>query len=132
MTLALVTPIRLLAFLPSLFWLALTAITVLSLIPSAVVPDPLQFWDKAQHTLAFALLTVLGGLSYPRHLKVVVLSLLIYGGLIELAQANLTTTRFGDVIDWVADALGIAAGTALHAVWLYKLSPQAVPPDRQP
>ncbi len=124
--------VRLLGFVPGLFWLALTAITVPSLIPSTVVPGPLQFWDKAQHALAFALLTVLGCLSYQRHLKVVVSSLLVYGGLIELAQATLTTTRFGDVIDWVADAIGIAAGTALHAVWLYKLSPQAVPPDRQP
>ena len=99
--------------------MALAAVTILSLIPGTAVPGPLQFWDKAQHALAFALLTVLGGLSYPRHLKMVVLSLLVYGALIELAQATLTTTRFGDVIDWVADAIGVAAGTVLH---IYGLS----------
>jgi len=124
--------IRLLAFAPSLFWTALAIVTILSLIPGTAVPGPLQFWDKAQHAMAFALLTVLGCLSYPRHLKILVLSLLVYGGLIELVQATLTTTRFGDVIDWVADAIGIAAGAALHTLWLYKLSPQVVPPDRQP
>lgn len=124
--------IRLLAFAPGLFWLALTAIAVLSLMPSTVVPGPLQFWDKAQHALAFALLTVLGSLSCPRQLKVLVLSMLVYGALIEVAQETLTTTRFGDVIDWVADAIGVAAGAAMHTAWLYKLSPQVVPPDRQP
>lgn len=95
--------------------MALAAVTILSLIPGTAVPGPLQFWDKAQHALAFALLTVLGFLSYPRHLKVLVLSLLAYGGLIELAQATLTTTRFGDVVDWVADAIGVATGIAIQS-----------------
>ena len=130
--LALMPVSRILSLAPYLFWLALTAITVLSLIPSNVVPGPLQFWDKAQHALAFCLLTILGGPSYPRHLKMVVVSLLVYGGLIEVAQSTLTTTRFGDAIDWVADAIGVAAGTVLHATLLYKLTPQtASPPDRQ-
>jgi VanZ family protein len=42
----------------------------------------------------------------------------LYGGLIEIAQNHLTTSRRGDWIDWGADLAGLAAG-----IWLVRHLP---------
>jgi VanZ family protein len=99
----------------SLFWLALLALTVLSLMPTGLLPSQVfSLWDKAQHAIGFAVLALLGLAAYP-HLKTrLPLWLLAHGGLIELAQAA-TGWRYGDPVDWLADAIGIAVGVAL---WL--------------
>lgn len=97
----------------ALFWLALLALTVLSLMPTGLLPSQVfSLWDKAQHALGFAVLALLGLAAYPRHNVVLPLLLLAHGGLIELAQAA-TGWRYGDVIDWLADGVGIAIGAAL-------------------
>ncbi|MFA6403897.1 MAG: VanZ family protein [Salinivirgaceae bacterium] len=43
----------------------------------------------------------------------------LYGGLIELAQNYLTTTRKGDWIDWLADLAGLALG-----IWMIRFLPR--------
>ncbi len=90
--------------------------TVMSLMPNEQVPSSLVFWDKAQHTLGFAALVVLGLLAYPLAVPRVLAGLLLFGAGIECAQA-LTGWRQGDWMDWLADAVGIALGTAAVAVW---------------
>jgi VanZ family protein len=45
----------------------------------------------------------------------------IYGGLIELAQSYLTTSRKGDWIDWLADLAGLALG-----IWVIRFLPTKV------
>jgi len=43
------------------FWVATVTVLVLTLSPGPLLPrDPFNLWDKAQHALAFALLTGLG------------------------------------------------------------------------
>jgi VanZ family protein len=100
------------------FWALVVLTTVMSLMPNEQVPSSLVFWDKAQHTLGFAALAVLGLLAYPLAVPRVLAGLLLFGAGIECAQA-LTGWRQGDWMDWLADAVGIALGTAAVAVWAH-------------
>ncbi len=91
-----------------LFWAVCAAVTILSLLPGDYLPSgAFDWWDKAQHALAFLLLCGLGLLAYSSRATQIGLGLLAYGVLIELAQAA-TGWRYGDWQDWVADAVGVA------------------------
>lgn len=95
------------------FWSLALCVAVLSLLPTAYLPPQVfSLWDKAQHALAFTALTTLGLLAYPRRPWRVLAVLLAFGGAIELAQAA-TGWRYGEWADWLADAVGLAAGSAL-------------------
>lgn len=101
------------AIVRSAFWALLLCVAVLSLMPVAYLPPQVfSLWDKAQHALAFMALCALGLQAYPRHPWRVALWLLAFGGAIELAQAA-TGWRHGEWADWLADAVGLAAGAAL-------------------
>jgi VanZ family protein len=91
------------------FWLACLGVAILSLLPGEAIPSVFNFWDKAQHSLAFAGLSLLGLWSYLSRRNRVLLGLLLFGAVIEIAQA-MTTWRAGDLRDWAADGLGIALG----------------------
>jgi VanZ family protein len=101
---------RVMQFMPLVFCVGLILATVLLLMPSYAVPKAFDFYDKAQHGLMFATLTVAGLLAYPQRVKVVVWGLVAYGGLMEVLQSLLTTTRHGDWFDWLADSVGIVVG----------------------
>lgn len=89
------------------FGLAVLVIGVLALIPSKHLQVPLfDWWDKAQHVLAFAVLTGLGLRAYAAAWRRVLLGLLLYGVLIELAQ-HLSGWRVGEWPDALADAVGV-------------------------
>ena len=95
------------------FWALLLCVAVLSLLPTDYLPPPIfSLWDKAQHALAFTALAALGLQAYPRRRWQVLAGLLVFGGLIELAQAA-TGWRYGEWADWLADAVGLALGMAL-------------------
>ena len=95
------------------FWALVLCVTVLSLMPTAYLPPQVfSLWDKAQHALAFTALAALGLLAYPRQPWRLAIGLLAFGGAIELAQAA-TGWRYGEWADWLADAVGLAAGSAL-------------------
>lgn len=97
------------------FWALSLGVAVLSLMPVAYLPPQVfNLWDKAQHALAFTALTTVGLLAYPRQPWRVAIGLLAFGGAIELAQAA-TGWRYGEWSDWLADAVGLAAGSALAA-----------------
>jgi VanZ family protein len=100
--------------MPFIFGFGLLLTTVLLLMPSYAVPKAFDFYDKAQHGLVFVSLTVAGLLAYPRHAKTVCLGLFLYGGLMEVLQSTMTTTRHGDVVDWLADSVGIALGLGVY------------------
>jgi len=88
------------------FWVAVAGVGVGSLTPTPYLPpQAFDMWDKAQHALAFVLMGGLGLMAFPRRALHVFAGLLVYGGLIELAQAA-TGWRVGDWLDWLADAIG--------------------------
>jgi VanZ family protein len=92
------------------FWLACATVAVLSLLPADQLPTGLfDWWDKAQHALAFAGLSLLGLWAYPRRSGRVIVGLLALGAGIEVAQAA-TGWRIGEAADLLADAVGIGVG----------------------
>ena len=98
------------------FWLAVVALTVLSLLPTERLPDfTASVWDKAQHALGFALLATLGLWAYPggkRRTAQLTLGLLALGVAIEWAQGA-SGWRHADAADAAANAVGVAMGWAL-------------------
>jgi VanZ family protein len=111
---------QLLRWMPQVFIAGLALVTIMSLIPSTSVPQAIQFWDKAQHALGYVALSVSGCLAFPQRVMPVVIGLLAHGAAIEIMKATLTTTRFGDVFDWLADGIGILAGFVIHRYALPK------------
>ncbi len=101
-------------FIRQAFGFGLILATVLLLMPSYAVPKAFDFYDKAQHGLMFATLTMAGLLAYPQRVKTVVWGLVFYGGLMEVLQSLLTTTRHGDWFDWLADSVGVAVGLGAY------------------
>lgn len=99
-----------------LFWLALTAITLLALSPRPPAVADLG-WDKLNHLAAFALLGLLARLAWPtQSLARWLFSLLVYGGLLEIAQ-GLTANRQAEWADLLADALGLLLALGLAQSW---------------
>jgi VanZ family protein len=104
--------------MPFIFGFGLVLTTVLLLMPSYAVPKAFDFYDKAQHSLIFVTLTIAGLMAYPQRLKTLCLGLCVYGGLIEVLQSTVTTTRHGDVVDWFADGVGIVVGLVVYLLIL--------------
>ena len=101
--------------IPSAFWISAIVLTIASLVPVELLPrQAASIWDKGQHAFGFTWLALLGLLSYSRHVCPTVLGLVVFGGVIELLQAA-TGWRYGEWLDFLADVIGVAAGTLL---WL--------------
>lgn len=99
------------------FWLSLLALTSLSLVPTEALQAPLfQWWDKAQHALGFASLTLLGLWTYPTQTHRLVPGLLLLGIGIELAQAS-TGWRQGDGLDLLANIVGMLLALLTARWW---------------
>lgn len=102
------------------FWLALTVLSILFLLPQYfLAPGIFDWWDKLQHSLAFGLLTILGLLAYAttkrslqRQSHRVVIAMVLYGALIEILQ-SLSGWRYGEFGDWVADVVGVLLAWAV-------------------
>jgi VanZ family protein len=92
------------------WFVALSGVVALSLTPvDHLPPQVFDVWDKAQHAVGFAVLAVLGVLAYPGRVVRLAVGLLVLGVLIEVAQ-SVSGWRYGEVADWVADAVGVAVG----------------------
>jgi VanZ family protein len=104
----------LLRLMPFFFFTGLAVVTLLALMPGTSVPSALQFWDKAQHSIAFAVLSITGCMAYPLRVRLIFVGLLSHGALIEVMQGTLTTARVGDLSDWLADGIGVVLGVSLY------------------
>jgi VanZ family protein len=101
------------------FWAALIFTLFSAFAPASHVENLLP-WDKAQHCLAFYVLSVLGAAAFPKRSLIVIGGVLsALGALIELVQATRFVARDGEVFDWVADTVAIAAalGPVLLMQW---------------
>ena len=90
------------------FWLAMLSVLVLSLLP-VDTPLPTTGWDKTNHVLGFAILSLLAGLGYRNREPGAAVGLLAYGALIEVLQA-MSGYRFAEWGDLLSDGIGIALG----------------------
>lgn len=106
-------PLRVTGLARVAFWACLLGVVVLSLTPvQQLPPQVFSLWDKAQHAGGFVVLTLLGLCAYPHRAMALLVAMLALGVGIEVAQSA-TGWRYGDVADWVADAVGVAAAYAL-------------------
>jgi hypothetical protein len=76
-------------------------------------------WDKAEHFIAFYVLTGLAASAFPRRsLLSIAASLSAFGALIEIVQGMPIVHRDMDFWDWAADTLAIGAALApMLLVW---------------
>ena len=101
-----------------LFWAALLFALVMALLPSPphLVLDDLG--DKAEHSLAFAVLAVLGAWGYPRaSLFRLGERLSFLGAMIEVLQSIPALHRDCDIMDWVTDTVVIVITVGLIALF---------------
>jgi VanZ family protein len=101
----------------------LVVVTWLALTPHPP-QNPMDQGDKFDHVLAFGTLGLIAALAgAPRRGRLATAAggLLLYGGMIELAQTQLPP-RSGEWLDLLADAAGIALGLAT-ATLLRRLQP---------
>ena len=119
---------RLRAYARWAFAVCLVVVLVYALMPPEVIGPPIG-WDKMNHAMTFAMLTMVGFSAYPERKVQVLLGLLAYGVLIELLQ-SLTDFRSAEALDVVADGVGILVGwTFTHLLWRARLASQ-MPKDQ--
>jgi hypothetical protein len=86
--------------------------------PNIGPPPAIPFQDKIFHALAFACLTGPAVLVLPRrYLWFWIAHMVALGGGIELVQARAGEGRSGDVLDFIADLVGIAVAVGIGR-WL--------------
>ena len=113
-----------------LFWAALIFTFVCAVLPSQHVIHIFK-WDKAEHFLAFYVLTGLAVAAFPRgNLFIIAAALSAFGALIELVQGLSFVGRDRDFQDWVTDtiAIGMAMAPILTVWWRRQVELQ----DRRP
>jgi VanZ family protein len=96
-----------------MFYGCAATILVLSLLPQASQPN--MGSDKANHILAFGVLGLIGAGCWPGRLRVLAVSLMLYGLGIEIAQ-TFTPDRTADIEDVVANAAGVLLAYAITEV----------------
>lgn len=89
-----------------LFVCALVMSFWLALMPAPDIVQVLSWQDKIEHALLFAVLAVLALGGWPQQPLRIAAGLLLFGAAMEWAQ-SFTSYRVGDVLDFLADALGL-------------------------
>jgi VanZ family protein len=101
------------------FWAAFTFTFVSAVLPPKHVVH-IFMWDKAEHFLAFYVLTGLAVAAFPRgSLLVIAVALSAFGAFIELIQGLSFVGRDRDIQDWITDtiAIGMALAPMLLVWW---------------
>lgn len=104
-------PIRLAVFLA-----AVAVILYLTLAPNQDVPGSGMIWDKAAHSIAYGLLTLIGLFMSTHRRWMVVAAVWILGVGVEIAQSLMGFGRQGDWHDALANTIGIFLAYMLWAL----------------
>jgi VanZ family protein len=94
--------------------LACAVLMYITLAPGKDVPGEGLVWDKAEHSLSWAILTGAGLLLSTRRRWAIGLFAWLFGAAIEVGQATMPFGRDGNFADWIADTVGIAVA---YLVW---------------
>lgn len=97
---------------PALWWLAVLAVIVLSLVPTPRQVGLPPNSDKVEHLLAYAVLAAAAVQVFRpgRALAFAAVGLVSMGVLLEFAQGAMTTYRQADPADALANSLGVLLG----------------------
>ena len=113
----------------TLWFCAIGAVVIASLVPSRTLPTLPHLTDKTEHLLSYAMLGAGAFMLFRtrRWSWLTALGLIGLGCLLEVAQGHLTADRTADWLDALANTIGIALSTVLgltplkHSlVWLDK------------
>jgi len=98
------------------------AITVYFAFVAPSAPAELErLGDKTIHMLTFTVLTVLGRLAFPQTSSMaIVVGLALFGGGIELVQGLPWLGRDRELLDFVADCVGILSTVII--IWLIRVT----------
>lgn len=101
-----------------IFWAAFIFTFASAVLPSKHVVH-IFTWDKAEHFLAFYVLTGLAVAAFPRaRLVVISVGLSAFGAVIEVVQGLSFVGRDRDFQDWVTDTIAIIMALApMLLVW---------------
>lgn len=102
----------------SLYAAAVGVLLWLTLAPTRELPK-VSLWDKAEHGLAWFVLTALGLALSPRRPRAIVFFALALGVLVEVLQAILPVGRDSDWHDAAADSVGVFAALGLYVLGLW-------------
>ncbi len=108
------------------FAFATLVILFVALTPREDHPASLTPWDKADHVVAFYVLSLLALAAFPRTAPLLLAAALsALGAAIEVVQATPQINRDADVLDWVADTAAVAAAMAPLALagWRASVGP---------
>lgn len=98
--------------------LGMAVAAYLLIAPNVGPPPAIPFQDKIFHAVLFACLTGPGVLVLPkRYLWFWLAHMVALGAGIEIVQARGDEGRSGDIVDFIADAVGIAAALGVGR-WL--------------
>jgi len=100
-----------------LFWMALVGSYTLAIIPLDHQPEITPFSDKGNHFIAFGVLTFLILYGYRVGYYKAFVLMLLYGIWIEVTQLFIVN-RYGEVMDVVADVIGIFGAMMIY--WIYQ------------
>jgi VanZ family protein len=98
----------------AIFGAATAVLLWVSLAPTEDLPQSIMFWDKAEHALAYLVLTGLGVTLFPRHRVGVAAYAFTLAVLVELLQGAMGLGRSCDWRDAAAGTVGIAAALAVE------------------
>src|SRR3569623_181654 len=90
-----------------LYALACLILMYLTLAPGRDVPGVGLVWDKAEHSVSWAVLTGAGLLLSTKRRWAIGVFAFLFGAGIEIAQTITPFGRDGEVLDLVADSIGI-------------------------
>jgi VanZ family protein len=89
-------------------WGAVALAVTMALLPKPPHLPIDKFGDKFEHMLAFAVITLLASIAYPRFAPMRLIERLSFlGALIEVLQSIPSLHRDCDIRDWVADTLSV-------------------------
>jgi len=99
------------------FWLAIVAVTLLSLLPINVPQELVSGQDKILHSIAYGALYFLAICAYGYRFSIwrTGVVLVLFGLLMEIAQ-SMTAYRYGDPLDLLANTSGILLGGVAYSM----------------
>ena len=100
-----------------LYGLACLILAYMTLAPTSDVPGAQLLWDKAEHALAWAVLTGAGLLLSTKRRWAIGVFAFVFGAAIEILQAILPLGRDGEWQDLAADTVGIGLAYLVWALW---------------
>jgi hypothetical protein len=108
-------------------WIAITFAVVMATLPKPPKIYLDQFGDKFEHMLAFAVISFLAAIAYPKaRLTRIAERLSFLGALIEVAQSIPALHRDCDIFDWLADTGSIIVVLTVVALVRWQRRPTLI------